>query len=47
MLIIGQLEAKKGLVTVRKRNGENLKNIEPQRFIQMVKEAVKEKRTEI
>jgi len=47
MLIIGQLEAKKGLVTVRKRNGENLKNIEPQRFIQMVKEAVREKRTEI
>lgn len=47
MLIIGQLEAKKGLVTVRKRNGENLKDIKPQRFIQMVKEAVKEKRAEI
>jgi len=47
MLIIGQMEAKKGLVTVRKRNGENLKNIKPQRFIQIVKEAVREKRTEI
>ena len=47
MLIIGQAEAKKGLVTARKRNGENLKDIKPQRFIQMVKEAVKEKRAEI
>ncbi|TES86252.1 threonine--tRNA ligase [Candidatus Aerophobetes bacterium] len=47
MLIIGQKEAQKGTVTARKRNGDNLKDIKPEDFIQTVTEAVKEKRIEI
>jgi len=46
-LIIGQKEAQKGTVTARKRNGDNLKDIKPEDFIQTVIEAVKEKRVEI
>ncbi len=47
MLIIGQKEAQKGTVTARKRNGDNLRDIKPEDFIQTVTEAVKEKRIEI
>jgi threonyl-tRNA synthetase len=47
MLIIGQKEAQKGTVTARKRNGDNLKDIKPEDFIQTVIEAVEEKRVEI
>jgi len=47
MLIIGKKEAEKRLVTARKRNGDNLKDIKPEDFIQTVIEAVKEKRIEI
>jgi len=47
MLIIGQKEAQKGTVTARKRNGDNLRDIKPEDFIQTVTEAVKERRIEI
>lgn len=47
MLIIGQKEAEKRLVTARKRNGDNLRDIKPEDFIQTVTEAVKERRIEI
>lgn len=47
MLIIGKKETEKRLVTARKRNGENLKDIKPDQFIQTVIEAVEKKEAEI
>jgi len=43
MLIIGEKEAEKGLVTVRKRNGENIQNLKLKDFITMVKSKIKNK----
>ncbi len=40
MVIIGKKEAEKGLLTIRKRNGENLKNLSLENFISMIKEEV-------
>jgi len=43
MLIIGAKEAKDGLVTIRKRNGENLKEIRLDEFISVIKSEIRSK----
>jgi len=40
MLIIGEREAEKGLITVRKRSGENIQNFKLKDFIVMVKSKI-------
>jgi threonyl-tRNA synthetase len=43
MLVIGAKEAKDGLVTIRKRNGENLKGIKLDEFISVIKSEIRSK----
>ncbi len=43
MLIIGAKEVKDGLVTIRKRNGENLKEIRLDEFIPAIKSEIRSK----
>jgi len=43
MVIVGKKEVESGLLTVRKRDGENLRDICPENFIQMIKEKIKKK----
>lgn len=44
MLIIGDKEAEGGRITVRLRSGENLELIELEKFIELVKKEIKERK---
>jgi len=40
MVILGKKEKEKGTLTIRKRDGENIKDVSIQEFIKMVKEKI-------